>query len=208
MATEELVLGAIGERAPLVSGGSLTLTSDTPIAAKRDLRLLVTMRDDRGTVVAHAERLMTFARKERELRESGQSTMFDLFGSQVATPMPGLELDPRPVAQDVMLGWEKELLGIYISEHPFRAAAPGLAQYTSHTLADLTMELAGQTVTVGGLVTRVQARATREQSVLGIALEQFWRDDGGLPVGDGGDDQADESLGVPTRVAVGVGEPV
>lgn len=43
---------AIGERAPLVSGGSLTLTSDTPIAAKRDLRLLVTMRDDRGTVVA------------------------------------------------------------------------------------------------------------------------------------------------------------
>ncbi|MBI2766178.1 MAG: DNA polymerase III subunit alpha [Chloroflexi bacterium] len=117
---------------------------------------------DRGTLVAHAERLMNFARRERELRDSGQATMFDLFGSQVDTPMPGLELEPRPVSKDQMLAWEKELLGIYITEHPFKTAAADLARYTSHSLADLTLEMAGQSATVGGMVTRVQARATRD----------------------------------------------
>ncbi|MBK6661645.1 MAG: DNA polymerase III subunit alpha [Thermoflexaceae bacterium] len=188
------VEGIIGERAkngPYRDIEDFCKRADLSNATSRTLESLAMagamdgLGYDRGTVVAHAERLMTFARKERELRESGQSTMFDLFGSQVATPMPGLELDPRPVAQDVMLGWEKELLGIYISEHPFRAAAPGLAQYTSHTLADLSMELAGQTVTVGGLVTRVQARATRDgrrfyivdlEDLSGTAEVTVWND--------------------------------
>jgi DNA polymerase-3 subunit alpha len=101
---------------------------------------------DRGTLVAHSERLMSFARRERELRESGQSTMFDLFGSQVDTPLPALELDARPVPKEQMLAWEKELLGVYVSEHPFRVAAQELARYTSHNVSDLTLDLAGQVV--------------------------------------------------------------
>lgn len=117
---------------------------------------------DRGTLLMNVERLMNFARRERELRESGQSTMFDLFGAQVDTPMPALELELSPARPEDMLAWEKELLGVYVSEHPFRAAAQDLAAYASHSVADLSMELAGQTVTVAGMVNRVQARTTRE----------------------------------------------
>ncbi len=117
---------------------------------------------DRGTLLMNSERLITLARKERELRESGQATMFDLFGSQVDTPLPALVLDPSPARREEMLAWEKELLGVYLSEHPFRSAAAGVAQYTTHTLSDLTAELAGQSVTVAGMVNRVQARTTRD----------------------------------------------
>ncbi len=117
---------------------------------------------DRGTLLMNVERLMNFARRERELRESGQSTMFDLFGAQVDTPMPALELELSPARPEDMLAWEKELLGVYVSEHPFRAAAQDLAAYASHSVADLSMELVGQTVTVAGMVNRVQARTTRE----------------------------------------------
>lgn len=117
---------------------------------------------DRGTLVINAERLVTLARKERELRESGQSTMFDLFGSQVETPLPALELEPSPARKEDMLAWEKELLGVYVSEHPFKAVAQDVGRYATHTLADLTAELAGQTVTVAGLVNRIQARVTRD----------------------------------------------
>ncbi|GMV84409.1 MAG: DNA-directed DNA polymerase [Dehalococcoidia bacterium] len=117
---------------------------------------------DRGTIVMNAERLVSLARKERELRESGQATMFDLFGSQVETPLPALELEPSPVRKEDMLAWEKELLGVYVSEHPFKAVAQDVARYATHTLADLTPELAGQTVSVAGLVHRVQARVTRD----------------------------------------------
>jgi DNA polymerase-3 subunit alpha len=118
--------------------------------------------EDRGTLVVNSERVMNLARRERELRESGQSTMFDLFGSEVDTPMPALELEPRPVAKDQMLTWEKEVLGVYVSEHPFRAAATELMRYTSHNLSELTVELVGQTVTIAGMVQRVQTRATRD----------------------------------------------
>ena len=82
---------------------------------------------DRGTLVAHAERLINLARRERELRESGQSTMFDLFGDEVDTPLPALELEEAPRPQEIILGWERELLGVYISEHPFKSAAKALS---------------------------------------------------------------------------------
>jgi DNA polymerase-3 subunit alpha len=117
---------------------------------------------ERCSLSANVERVLTFARKERELRDSGQATMFDLFGAQVDTPMPGLELFRVPESREQKLGWEKELLGVYVSEHPFRSAAADLAAYTSHALADLTLEMAGQSAVVAGLVTRVQSRLTRD----------------------------------------------
>jgi len=117
---------------------------------------------DRGTLVMNAERLVSLAKRERELRESGQSTMFDLFGSQVETPLPALELEAAPARKEDMLAWEKELLGVYVSEHPFKAVAQDVGRYATHALADLTPELAGQTVTVAGLVNRIQARVTRD----------------------------------------------
>ncbi|HEX6030816.1 MAG TPA: DNA polymerase III subunit alpha [Tepidiformaceae bacterium] len=140
---------------------------------------------DRGTLVINAERVMNLARRERELRESGQSTMFDLFGSQVDTPLPALELEPRPVSKEQMLAWEKEVLGVYVSEHPFRAAAAELMRYTTHSMADLNGELVGQTVTVAGMVQRVQTRATRDgrkfylvdlEDLSGMAEVTVWSD--------------------------------
>jgi DNA polymerase-3 subunit alpha len=117
---------------------------------------------DRGTLVFNVERILNLARRERELKESGQATMFDLFGAEVATPLPALELESSMAKPEDMLAWEKELLGVYVSEHPFRAVAASLAGYTTHTLADLTMEMVGQSATVAGLVARVQSRLTRD----------------------------------------------
>ena len=117
---------------------------------------------ERGAIRAGADRLAAFARRERELRDSGQSTMFDLFGSEVDTPLPGLELPDAPLPREERLRWEKELLGVYLSEHPFRQAARDLAPHVSHQLADLSLELAGETVTVAGLITEVNARHTRD----------------------------------------------
>ncbi|MBA4181475.1 MAG: DNA polymerase III subunit alpha [Anaerolinea sp.] len=117
---------------------------------------------NRATIAFNAERLTSLAKRERDLRDSGQSTMFDLFGSQVDTPLPALELESAPQRKEDVLAWEKELLGIYVSEHPFKAAAVDLARYTTHGLADLNAELAGQTVSVAGLVSRIQARSTRD----------------------------------------------
>ncbi|MDP3768506.1 MAG: OB-fold nucleic acid binding domain-containing protein, partial [Dehalococcoidia bacterium] len=92
---------------------------------------------DRGTLLANLDRLVALAQREQRLRETGQSTMFDLFGDQVATPMPGLELEEAPVLRAEELAWEKELLGVYVSEHPFQAAASVLAPHVTALCAEL-----------------------------------------------------------------------
>ncbi len=117
---------------------------------------------ERGTLRANSDRIANLAKRERELRDSGQSTMFDLFGSEVDTPMPGVELVQAPLEQDERLRWEKELLGVYLSEHPFRRAAQELTAHTTHQLADLSLELVGQAVTVAGMITQVTVRYTRD----------------------------------------------
>ena len=95
---------------------------------------------DRGTLLANLDRLVSLAQREQKLRDSGQATMFDLFGDQVATPMPGLELEEAPVPRAEELAWEKELLGIYASEHPFKAAAAVLAPHVTAVCAELAAE--------------------------------------------------------------------
>jgi len=95
---------------------------------------------DRGTLLSNLDRLVSLAQREARLRESGQATMFDLFGDQVATPMPALELEESPVTRAEELSWEKELLGVYVSEHPFTSAAAALAPYASVSCAELAAE--------------------------------------------------------------------
>ena len=61
-----------------------------------------------------------------------------------------------------MLLWEKELLGVYVSDHPFKPVASDVARFTSHQISEISIELKGQTVTLGGLVNRIQTRSTRD----------------------------------------------
>jgi DNA polymerase-3 subunit alpha len=75
--------------------------------------------------------------------------MFDLFGDQVATPMPALELEEAPVPRAEELAWEKELLGVYVSEHPFKAAASVLAPYVTAVCAELALDVSGASASGG-----------------------------------------------------------
>ncbi len=117
---------------------------------------------NRNELVLGSERIIQEVKREKDLRDSGQSTMFDLFGSEVATPGSGFELPQAPPTPGDWLVWEKELLGVYVSDHPFKPIATDVARFCSHQLSELSVELKGQTVTVGGLVSRVQARSTRD----------------------------------------------
>ncbi|MCH8901297.1 MAG: DNA polymerase III subunit alpha [Chloroflexi bacterium] len=95
---------------------------------------------DRGTLLANLDRLVSLAQREQRLKESGQSTMFDLFGDEVATPMPALELEQSSVPRREELAWEKELLGVYASEHPFKDAAGVLAPLVTAVCAEVAAD--------------------------------------------------------------------
>ena len=97
--------------------------------------------DARGSLLVNLDRIVSISQNALKLRESGQSTMFDLFGEEVATPLAGIDLESASIPEDELLAWEKELLGVWLSEHPFTRAASALAPHVTALCNELSLEL-------------------------------------------------------------------
>ena len=91
--------------------------------------------------------------------------MFDLFGEQVDTPRPDLllgDVSDADITRTERFQWEKELLGAYVSEHPFQHAAQVLEQHTTVAAAEINDEMEGQEVIFAGSVALVRPLVTRK----------------------------------------------
>jgi DNA polymerase-3 subunit alpha len=90
---------------------------------------------------------------------TGQINMFGGDSGEVGRPKAtGLLPDVPDADRDTRLGWEKELLGLYISDHPLLPLREYLEQNTVH-LERLSEDRSfndGSMVTVGGMVTTVK----------------------------------------------------
>jgi DNA polymerase-3 subunit alpha len=118
---------------------------------------------DRGALLASVGRIQSLAQREQHLRETGQSTMFDLWGETMPTPVPSLELETAEASTKDRLDWERELMGVYLSEHPFAAFADKVAAENTVLCGQVEAELAGQTVRVAGMVASVHQSFTRDR---------------------------------------------
>ncbi len=102
-------------------------------------------------------------------RVSGQTSLFDLGAADAATferPLP--EATEVPVRE--RLRWEKELLGLYLSEHPMGEVAEQVGQFVNAYSGDLKDEsLDGQRLVIGGIVTGIRTVITKRQEAMAIA---------------------------------------
>jgi OB-fold nucleic acid binding protein len=74
--------------------------------------------------------------------------------------------DVPDVASKEKLAWEKELLGIYLSDHPLQAAASQLLDIITAQTSELSDDLVGQKVTVGGLLKTVRSLITKKKDAM------------------------------------------
>ncbi|MFC1995427.1 DNA polymerase III subunit alpha [Chloroflexota bacterium] len=129
--------------------------------------------DGRGTLLHNTNRILSLAQREQQLRETGQSTMFDLWGETTPVPLPSLDLETANISIKEQLGWEKELMGIYLSEHPFSLFASKIDAKTT-LCGQIDAELVGQTVVVVGMVASVRQLFTRDKkSFISAMLEDL-----------------------------------
>ncbi|MBI4301205.1 MAG: DNA polymerase III subunit alpha, partial [Chloroflexi bacterium] len=115
----------------------------------------------RGALLASIDRILSLAQREHQMREKGQTTMFDLFGEEVAKPSVSIFSTLEDIPPQEKLMWEKELLGVYLSQHPFTAIAPHLA--TATFCGQVNAELVGEKVTVAGIVAAVRQLYTKDR---------------------------------------------
>ncbi len=105
-----------------------------------------------------------------DIKRAESHGQFDLFGGLDADAEESLV--PRgdiPIGEwekSVLLAHEREMLGLYVSDHPLQGAERMLAQLTDRTIAAVLMDerLDATVATVGGLVTGVQRKTTKQGS--------------------------------------------
>ena len=128
----------------------------------------------RGALLLVLDQLMATAQRQQRLKETGQTTMFDLWGGSAETPLPEVELPEGDVPVKEKLAWERELMGVYVSEHPFTAVAPYAAKDTTALCGQIDEELVGQTVRLAGMVSAIRPLLTKDgRSFLAVNLEDL-----------------------------------
>jgi len=111
------------------------------------------------------------AQREQRDRESGQVGLFaDFgFGEQLDTKfVPSPNSQQRDAPRKEMLAWEKELLGIYLSEHPLNALAPRMKEVVTVDLAGLG-EAQDDLVTIACVVTNARKHITKNKQLMMFA---------------------------------------
>jgi DNA polymerase-3 subunit alpha len=118
----------------------------------------------RAQLLAIIDRMTRLSSTTHQAASVGQMSMFDL--GNVSVPVTGSILDPLPevteLKQRVLLGWEKELVGAYISSHPLQAQMEKLKEVVTCFCGDLEQLQQDRRVTVAGLVSKVRHTTTKK----------------------------------------------
>ena len=114
---------------------------------------------DRQVVLANIEQLLTF---NRALHKSGEEGQQDLFATVADAPVPKLTLvDATPIDSQQKLIWEKELLGMYVSDHPLAQRQQELEGLVV-PLVDLANAGQRQPVRLAGVISRIVRITTKK----------------------------------------------
>lgn len=119
----------------------------------------------RSQLLPIADRIVGLSANLHRAWDVGQMSLFgEATGVHLAaeeTLLPPLSRTPE-VPQKEILAWEKELVGVYISEHPLTQALVGLQDVVTSFVSTLSADMNGQQVTVAGMVQRVRRHTTKK----------------------------------------------
>jgi DNA polymerase-3 subunit alpha len=99
---------------------------------------------------------------------AGQGTLFDLFAPAEDASVSFLD-SGEEIPRRERLRWEKELIGLYLSEHPLGDIADVLPEYVTAYTGDLAEEEDQSKVTLGGIVLSSRRVVTRAGSTMLVA---------------------------------------
>jgi DNA polymerase-3 subunit alpha len=120
----------------------------------------------RSQLLGIIDSMMSLSAQIHQARDVGQLTMFDMFGTDDQTT-GGLVLPQvEPLSNKVRLGWEKELVGFYVSEHPLNQVAASLQGRVTCYCGEVTEEMHGQPATLAGIVSWIRPHVTKRGDLM------------------------------------------
>ncbi|MGC1185629.1 MAG: DNA polymerase III subunit alpha [Candidatus Dormiibacterota bacterium] len=127
---------------------------------------------DRGLLLVQLDNAMRRAEIAARERDSGQIALFEAEAGEAATSHADAPLWVEQSLTEEMqrerLAWEREHLGIYLSEHPLQRLSAQLSQRTDTAVSDLA-KLEGSLVQVGGSVRECRRVQTQRGEAMAFA---------------------------------------
>lgn len=124
---------------------------------------------DRGVLLANSENILFFIRESREKSVSQQDSLFS--GTAISFDHKVTLKDAEPATLEEKLIWEKNLLGLYISSHPFHYYKEVLGS-TVTDLSQIEDYDRDKMVVVGGVLDSLKKKITKKGSVMMFATIQ------------------------------------
>ncbi len=126
---------------------------------------------ERSALLHNLDLIVSYAQKAQKNALSGQMDMFGLLGE--GEVLPGLRLDPpteQPNPRE-QLAWEKELIGLYLSNHPLDEFE-GYLRDNAQPLGAVIPDHDGKMIRAGGMVTSVRKILTKKGANMAfVAIE-------------------------------------
>ncbi|MCI7643371.1 MAG: DNA polymerase III subunit alpha [Lentisphaeria bacterium] len=127
----------------------------------------------RSQIMAISEETMNYAANLRRDKQNGQGSLFDFLDSSEQETFCNVAIPDIPeIDQEDILNYEKELLGFYVTGHPFdryNEVLKPLTNYSLHNIAELKCSCG---VRIAGMVKsfsrRTSAKSNREFAILAI----------------------------------------
>ncbi|MFQ5421539.1 MAG: DNA polymerase III subunit alpha, partial [Anaerolineae bacterium] len=145
------------QRVDLRSVGKRALESLIKVGALKDL-------GRRAVLLAILERMLRLSGQTHRAVADGQISMFDMGGFDA--PAIGSVMYPLPEVKEIsrkeMLGWEKELVGTYISSHPVQPYMETIRQSVTCLCGDFEALQHSRNVRVAGLITKIRQTTTKK----------------------------------------------
>ncbi len=121
---------------------------------------------DRGVLLFNLDNILQFVRMLKEVSVSNQNSLFA--GTDIAIDNK-VNLQDAPLAtMNQKLDWEKNLLGLYVSSHPFTPYEPSFREFYT-PLIDVENVERDSWVIVGGVVDKLMKKITKKGEVMMFA---------------------------------------
>lgn len=123
---------------------------------------------ERSQLISSIEIILAHSKNHQKTLTSNQASLF----GETQISMPEIKLNGVPPADKKQkLAWEKELLGLYISDHPAKDYQEYLDKMTVR-LKSINTSMVGRNINVGGVISKIQKIYLKNQkTMLFVTLE-------------------------------------
>lgn len=120
---------------------------------------------ERGQFLKNIENILEFNRETSKTKNNGQTSLFSEIPSLNLNSKIKLE-NASPVKQSEKLAWEKELLGLYITGHPFLDYEKIIDNDLILPIVKLVKNLSARQIFIAGIIIKVQKITTRSNELM------------------------------------------